>query len=688
MSENPFRATASLIAAFLLLLREFLPGWGGLPRTVAETLALTGAGKSQAYAMRDRLREMLPTLIGTPGRPASQPTHSCDECSHCGNCSQCPMMNVLMAVRNYIVANPGSACGPGERCVYSDDFRRFVVGLVAPGRPGEGMSTAHLASATGVPLGTLKDWFRPEPPDVDAPPPPGGSPPSDGASPPPGGSPPSDDASPPSGGSPPSDGAPTSMTPADTGSATPATLGENTDPPVSSTIGSAQAQTISSIWLSWKGSFQAFCQMLRGEYRLKCGDTYIGNLLQSIGLRERKKQTPVEAPWSSNTFRLFFPGAQWLGDGTSLAVHWGDQIFVFNLEALHDPASDALVGFHVSDSEDEEALRFAYKAGLETTGSPPLSVSLDNKPCNHSPEAKAALGDTIVLRSTSGRGQAKAPLEGHFGLFQQAMPPLNITGQTPKEMARCALELVLTAWSRGRHGKPRRKLKGLTPAETYTRSKPTPEETKEALDWIHELQRRQERARATREARSDPVRLQLLTQGLAKLNIPDPDRRLAVALARYAPEAIADGLATFRSKLDLDTIPPDADHGRYLGGIIRNINTRMELERTSGYLLEQRIRLHDLTLAPLEGAAHRLRSELSPLDLPQAFTDRALKAECLIDFRFWAEAAAKGVLALPPDQRAELYKPLCRRIAASFKTYRERRADLISRLAEAVATAA
>ena len=364
-------------------------------------------------------------------------------------------------------------------------------------------------------------------------------------------------------------------------------------------------------------------------------------------------RTPAtrRAPWSHHTFRTLFPGAQWLGDGTSIAVRWNDQIFVFNVEALLDPAADALVGFAVSDAEDEEALHLAFKMSQETAGRPPLAISLDNRPSNHSPGAVVALADTIPLRSTPGRGQAKAPLEGAFGLFQQAMPPLLLVGNNQKEIARCVLELVMTAWARGRNGKPRKRLGGRTPAQVYNQDRPTPEEIKEALDWFQELARRQERARLTREARRDSVRLTLLTQGLEELGIPDPDRRIAVDLAIYAREAIARGLATFRAKQDLGTVPPDAEPARYLGGIIRQLHIRLELEQTSSHLLEQRIRLGDLTLKPLHAAAEALR-------------------------------------ALPANQRSALYPNLCRRIAASFKTDRERRANLIDQMAEAVASAA
>lgn len=646
MGENASQPTPSVVAALLLLARELLPGCTEWPRTVADALRLSGAGKSQAYEVLGRLRHLLPTLLGSAGRPASPPL---DENT---------IEEVLMAVRDYLFGHPGAICGTGERRTYSDDFRRFVVGLADPGQPAEGKSTAALAFASGVPLGTLREWLRL---------------PHDRTS------------------RSPSPGTVAGEDAPQCADASPSALQQSpalTDAPldVSECIRTTHLRLVATLWPSWKGPFQSFCQMLRAEHRLAYGDTFIGNFLQSAGLRQRRRHTPVEAPWSSDTFRTLFPGAQWLGDGTTLTMLWKGQRFFFNLEALLDPATNSLVGFAVSDAEDEEALRFAYDAALATTDSPPLALTLDNRPSNHSPGTLAAVADTILLRATPGRGQAKAPLEGALGLFQQAMPPLVVEGKTARETARSALNLMLTAWARGRNGKPRKRLQGRTPAEVYVNARPTAEQVQEALAWFRELQRRQERARLTKEGRRDPVRIQLLRCGLAELEIPDPHQRLSVALAGYAREAIVRGLSTFRAKLELGTLPPDADPGRYLGGIIRNLHTRLELERTSMYLLEQRIRLRDLSLAPLERAAQRLRAETPFGSLPQACVDRALDATYLIDFHFWLQLATETLTALPVGQKRELYRSLSRRIAASFKTDRERRQDMIDRLAEVTAS--
>jgi transposase InsO family protein len=578
---------------------------------------------------------------------------------------------VAEAVIAHLHQNPGAVCKSGERSAYSDGFRRFVVDLAASGQPGSKLPLSKLTRATGVPVGTLKDWLRaPVRREIPA-----CVPITEQASP---CDPPADKLTH-------TDTETAARQPAQPTRDHEATASSDAEP---TTVRSAHEQLIVDQWPLWKGTFLAFCVMLRTQHRLPCGDTFIGDVLQAFRLRDRRPQQPVEAPWSSNTFRSLFPGAQWLGDGTSIAVHWGSHVFVFNVEALQDVTSNAVVGFRASDSEDEEALRLTYEMGLETTGGPPLSVSLDNRPSNHSPGTLEALSGTTVLAATPGRGQAKAAVEGGFGLFQQTMPPLVVDGATWREMARCVLELVMTAWYRGRNGKPRERLKGKTPKDAYLNARPTQKELDEALAWIRELQRRQELMRRTREARQDPVRIELLKQGLLDLGIPDPKDRLAVALACYSREAIAYGLAAYRTKLNLDTLPLGADPGRYLGGIIRNQDTRLQLDELSKHLLDQRIRLRDLSLAPLTREAEQIRSNTPTAQLPQVFIDRALEAKWEVDFRFWAQAATTTIAAMPAHQRASLYPHLCRRIAASFKTDRRRREDLIGGLAEAAASAA
>jgi hypothetical protein len=171
-------------------------------------------------------------------------------------------------------------------------------------------------------------------------------------------------------------------------------------------------------------------------------------------------------------------------------------------------------------------------------------------------------------------------------------------------------------------------------------------------------------------------------EGLAELGIADPTGSLATTLARYSREAIVYGLAVFRTKKEQNTLPPGADY-RYLAGIIRNDHEKRHLLQFSEHLFRQRVRLRDFSLSPLERLAERIRATKALPERPQSFVSLALKAEFEIDFRYWTRAAFDALAALPWEQRPALYHHLCRLIAASFRTQKERRETLVDRLADA-----
>ncbi len=357
--------------------------------------------------------------------------------------------------------------------------------------------------------------------------------------------------------------------------------------------------------------------------------------------------------------------------------------FVFTLEAVGDVDSGALTGLTVGDTENEAALLAAFEHGLMTTGAPPLALTLDNKPSNQTPAVEAGIQPAELLAATPGRGQAKAPLEGTFGLFSQNAPPLSLTGKTRRELARSILFLVVLTWAWARNGRPRRGLAGRSAAEHYQAAQPTADEVAAAKEWIAELRRKRRRAIATQERRADPARKALLDEAFARLGIPDPEGRLARDLAHFSTEALLRALAVFQAKRDLGTLPKDADPARYLAGIVRNTDDRLEIEATARNLLELRLRHHQLSLAPLERELEAIAGATSPEELPKTLLARALKAEPLVDFRFFARATAKALTALGSSRARELLPHLVRRVAAHFEAPKHRRHDLVAALTQA-----
>lgn len=139
----------SLQAALLLLARDLTPEGSEIPRSVAEILERTGVSRSQAYEIRSKLHEVFPSLFNSAGRhPAPIPTF--DDTSI-----------VLAALRDYLMAHPGAATRKGARRFYSDGFRRFILDLMAPGKPGAALSVTGFAEVVGVPYDTLREWMRP-----------------------------------------------------------------------------------------------------------------------------------------------------------------------------------------------------------------------------------------------------------------------------------------------------------------------------------------------------------------------------------------------------------------------------------------------------------------------------------------------------------------------------------------------
>jgi transposase InsO family protein len=605
-----------IAAALMLLARETVKQWPDWP-TTDEILKLTGCGRSQAYEMMARLRDRLPTLLGKLGRPALTPPPPDS------------VVAVSRHIQGYLLRHPGSAQVSQERFHYTDNFRRFIVGLVGPGQPGEGLSVAQLAEASSIPHGTLKSWF---------------SQPS---------------------------------------------VAEPEEPTAEKSIRQEHDHQIIKLYESWNGTFVNFCRMIREEHRLNYGDTAIGTLLHRAGQRRRKKSTK-QADQNRGTFRKFFPGAQWLGDGSKMMVHgismaYGGETFVFNLEALLDVSSGALIGLSVSDYEDEAVVLSAFQDAIAATGEAPFSLSLDNRPSNHTPAVMQATQEkgTALLRTTPGRPQSKAPLEGTFGLLKQGLPELVVHGENAREQARSVLGLVVGAWARGRNGRPRKNLGNKSPSDYYRDTPPTPEQIAEAKRWIEEERRRQEAIRRTREERAEPVKLEFLKQTLLDLAIADPEHRLAADLAYYPLDPIVDGITIYETKRQLGTTPPGHDPGRYLRGIIRNVHEQNELTLNAELHIKNRSRLRDLTLKWLlrQASDLRLRFHGKPELLLTALVDEALGATCTIDHQFWTLQSAEALAEVPIPQRRKFYDHLARRVAATFRADRDARQWLLARLA-------
>lgn len=611
----------TVFAALLILCRRLLDSLDvELPETVAEIVDLAGCGTSQPYVWVDCIEEMLGELGESRPAEDNPPDATVENAP----------FEVACRVRDYLAHHPGAAERSEQRATYSDSFRRFVLELRSPGQPGADLTVEQFAEASGVPLGTIKDWLKAAP--LDAP----GS-------------------------------------------------GDDSEETLSSA--DPEIAMILHQFDGWDGTFSGFCGHLREHHRIDASDTHIANVLQAAGVRERTRRNSDSNSTTTKSFAELFPGAQWTGDGTSWVVEVDGQEFAFNLEAIVDVASNGIVGTEVTPVENQEAVLEAFDEGETTTGAKPIGLSLDNRPSNHTAALEAAIDPTTLVPTTPGRPTSKAPVEGAFGHFEQSLPPLELQdGEHRKSVARQLLELVACAFARGRNGRPRSKLDGRSPGETYREAEPTDQDIQEAKDYINELRERQNKIRQTTKQRADPERRKLLEGALSRLEIPDPDGRLADVLAGFTKDALLAGIGIFEGKQQAGTIPDDADDGPYLSGIVNNVQDRLELEAIAESLLEIRLRQRDLALTELEHQREEILSESDPARRLTRAVDRTLQADPLLDFRFYKSTAVEILSELPIDKAEKLYTEMSRRIGATHQTSKSRRQALITDLSAALET--
>jgi hypothetical protein len=529
---------------------------------------------------------------------------------------------LLSAMTTFLMDHPGCVYGGSERRRYTDAFRHFVIELRE--RHAD-VALEHFADAVMLPLGTLKDWLG-------------------------------------------------------------AGVGDDADEDADSVAdatgtvqASAQVQVVLSCWETWRGSFGDFCKHVCEEQRIPFGRSLISDILLVHGRRrpQRRGGRSADERALRGAFETFFGGAEWVGDGSPIAVTINSDRFVFNLELMVDAYSDGFVGMSIRDEEDGAAVTEALADGVATTGEAPLAVLLDNRPSNHTDDVDAALGDvTERIRATPFRPQNKAHCEGAFGLFQQSVPALDLRWTNPRDLAAQLLKLVAQTWARTLNHRPRVDRGGRSRVELYDEPVTT-EQIDKARAVLEERRKKQELARATLLARENPTVRDLLDDAFARLALLDPERHLRAAIARYPLDVIVDGIAIFEAKGRVGTLPPGVD-ARYLLGIVRNLGDEREGIAIAEELLRARLDARDRVLAPLVHARDAARADSPDLrERVLRFVDLALAAERRIDRLFWLLAVADEINTHAKSDPAPLVATAARRVHTTHQVTRRERQDAV-----------
>jgi len=629
------------MSAGLVLLAFSLLDQSGLSvPTASQVIEALKVPRSSAYEAKKRVEQTVRQLEPRPGRPAlpprAEPSESCE---------------LTRAVLRFVCDHPGAVSGSQAHRHYSDGFRAFVVELA---QTHSALSMDQLAEAVQVPAATLKPWLRVPMPSLLT------NKPSEVTK-----------SSASSGSSSASSASSSSASSSASSSSTPLVPSapspeKNQDDPAS-----VQIQSVLDAWSHWqdkKRNFSAFCKHVRQHLRIDFGPGIIRDILFAQGSRipTRRGRAP-DASASRTAFETFFPGAQWMGDGTEVTVDiFGHQVCV-NFELLVDVASGAFVGADVRANEDATAVTEAFADGIATTGAAPLSLLLDNKPSNHGAQVTEAVGEGLLMRPRPYTPTDKPHVEGAFGLFKSVLPDLTLQPGSPEHIATQIARFVVITWARTTNHRPRAGRKGRTRVQLYTDAVVTSEQIAAAQAELRERASKQRKANETRRRRADAQTLELLDQTFKRLELDDPQRHFRTSIASWPHEAIVRGIAIFEGKRNAGTLPSGVD-APYLRGIIKNVVGQTEGQKTAEALLRIRLQARDINLASLQRSREDIRRNNLALDKHlKRLVNEAIDSERAIDRTFWLLEAALLIRLQPDESRPALLLAASRRIFAHFK---------------------
>ena len=628
-------ASHTIIAALFLAAGTHLARMGLSHPTTREILNATGASRSRAYELKERLETQLPTLTAPSGRPTKP-------------AEELPPLDLATEMLGYVMAHPGCVSGRGQRREYSDGLIFFVTGLM---ERHSDISIDVLAQLILVPAGTLKEWRRraalPEPPEESA-----------------------------------------GEDPAEQEEATHPRLqdAEENEPiddsersgeddvrdndregsPATSKRRGLYVETVLAEWKNWDGRFSPFCEHLRKHCGVPLGRTLVAEILEADGVRlpQRRPGRSPDEDAIRDAFVTFFPHAQWVGDGTQIPVFVNRELFVFNLELDVDTYSGAFVGAYVSGTEDSQAVVQTFLDAIEQTRVQPIALLLDNKPSNHVDIVNEILGETLRIRATAFRPENKAHCEGGFGLLKPNLEGLTLEGDTSKGIAASFLRAIVIAASRAINNRPRKDRGGRTRVDLLG-DKPTAEEVEDARCALAERLRKQELARKTLAAHQDPVVRTTIEAAYVRLVLDDPQGHHLTATARYPLDAVVEGIAIFEAKRRASTLPEDVD-ARYMLGIVRNVSRERETWEIALALWDERVAARDRIAVMLENKRCLMERYASSNErCIIECVDEAMLAEGRIERFFWLGAAADMINDRPNGTHLQLFRLAARRIAAA-----------------------
>lgn len=622
ISPCPVSGASNVAAAAFLAARRLLRQYDLPLPSAGEVMAATGAGRSRAYELAERLLGTLPELARPPGRPASPPPEASPRSD---------VAAIAFAVRDYLMDHPGCV-SPGKRRRYSDGFRHFGIDLR---ERFADLELEGFANASGIPSRTLAEWLRTAPLPSEAKV-------SEQIAPPP--------------------------------------RMAATDPHIQ-TVLAAWAS-----WHGGFSRFCNHVRHeLRIPYGRTMVANILATHGVRIPER-RPGRSPDEkasrtsfvtffpgAQWVGDGMQVpFFFNGERFNFNFELDVDAHTAALVGGFVSDHEDAS-AVVGTY----DDGVCTTAARPLSLlldnrESNHTAEVDAAIGDALLIRSTPARGQ-SKSHVEGAFGLFSQTAPPLEVNAatarGIAKQALTLV------VKTWARTLNHKPRN--DRASHGRSR--------IDIYREEKPSDEQIAAAKSALEARQKMQEKVFQTRLAREDPTKRILLEKHFDRLELADPNGNTKSAIARYPLDAILDGIAIFEAKRAVNTLPDDlSSNARYLLGIVSNRAHDDEDRHLIEALIRLRQEARDQLIMPLEAAKTRIaRDCLDPRARILRFVECVIDSDRQIDRLFWL-AATSGVVADQPEAgQSDLFRTAAGRIRTAYRMPHRRRQKAILYLAQA-----
>lgn len=617
MSLPPALRSHNAILAASLLVARLAAERLGVSRDdpVTQIARCADVSRPYVYEVRNRVLAALDRLAARgPGRPPSE--GQADELHDASEHA------VTIAVLRYRLDHPGAVVAGGVRCSYSLAFRRFVLELHDAWPPSHTLT--DFAEASEIPLDTLRDWI-----DADR----------------------------------------RGLTPA------PEPASEAEIPADASPL----VAQIADLFAAWQGSTREFIRAYAQPLGLVPGVIRRVLVLLCLVAPSRPRSLPSAPRYRGSTCKLS-PGAVLITDGKQIDVHLtaSDTTRRLTWQAMVDQASGANTAVLITEEECAGGVIAAYEASRAFLGDDhrPDALLLDNKPCNDAAAIEEAIAPTTLVRTTPGRAENKAMIEGAFGKWEQFVGTIKLDDSSPEALVRTAVREIIRAYCAGADHAPRQEFHGksrLAYLHTYVRS---PAQRRRDEQFLRTLR---DRHRRSGRSHQHPASRRLLDAAFAQhdcLRDKDTSGALRRNLAYCVPEAVRQALAIFAAKLEQCAIEQPYAH-RYLGGLVVNCQHEYELRRCEAELLEL-ARSERLGWAAMldQDLDDIRRNAASPLQCARRIAERAALGGLPIEGEFWTKQLCELL-----DHHPTLTQQISRYLTRLYEAPAERRLALIDLLA-------